>query len=110
LTSWKNKLPPSGTTGRQPLQRRALQRAAAVPTIVVAVVKREPSFMALAVDVGRAGLALGVEAVEGQLKALLARLTAVDCAANLALDLRAAHGPLGSTPTQTSGSTSSLAG
>ena len=49
----------------QPLQRRALQRAAAVPAIVVAVVEREPAFMALAVDVGSAGLALGVEAVEG---------------------------------------------
>ena len=60
----------------QPLQRRALQRAAAVPAIVVAVVEGEPAFMALAVDVGSAGLALGVEAVEGQLQALLAGLSA----------------------------------
>ena len=49
----------------QPLQRRALQRAAAVPAIVVAVVQGEPAFMALAVDVGSARLALGVQAVEG---------------------------------------------
>ena len=60
----------------QPLQRRALQRAAAVPAVVVAVVEREPAFMALAVDVGCAGLALGVEAVEGQLETLLAGLPA----------------------------------
>ncbi len=50
--------------------------------------------MALAVDVGRAGLALGVEAVEGQLQALLAGLPRVDRAADLALDLGPAHPPL----------------
>ena len=47
--------------------------------------------MALAVDVGSAGLALGVEAVEGQLEALLAGLAGVDRAADLALDLGPAH-------------------
>ena len=78
----------------QPLQRRALQRAAAVPAIVVAVVEREPAFMALAVDVGSAGLALGVEAVEGQLQAFLGAFPAIDRAADLGLDLGSAHPPL----------------
>ena len=50
--------------------------------------------MALAVDVGSAGLALGVEAVEGQLQAFLAGLAGVDRAADLALDLGSAHPPL----------------
>ena len=49
--------------------------------------------MALAVDVGRAGLALGIEAVEGQLQTLLAGLPALDRAADLALDLGPAHAP-----------------
>ena len=79
----------------QPLQRRALQRAAAVPAIVVAVVEREPAFMALAVDVRSAGLALGVEAIEVQLQTLLGTdFRRVDCAADLALDLGSAHAPL----------------
>jgi hypothetical protein len=39
--------------------------------------------MTLTVDVGGARVALGVEAVECQLEALLARLPSVDCAANL---------------------------
>ncbi len=49
--------------------------------------------MALAVDVGSAGLALGVQAVEGQLEAFLAGLPGVDRTADLALDLGSAHFP-----------------
>ena len=50
--------------------------------------------MALAVDVGGAGLALGVEAVEGQLEALLAGLAGVDRAPDLGLGAGSAHPPL----------------
>ena len=48
--------------GEQPLQRRALQRAAGEAAVVVAVAHQHPALGALAGDVGLAGLALGVEA------------------------------------------------
>jgi hypothetical protein len=47
--------------GQQPLQRRALQRAAGDAAVVVAVAHQHPALGALAGDVGLAGLALGVE-------------------------------------------------
>ena len=78
----------------QPLQCRALQGAAAVPAIVVAVVERDPALVALAVDVSRAGLALGVEAVEALLQTLLGAFPAIDRAADLALYLGPAHAAL----------------
>ena len=77
----------------QPLQRRALQRAAAVAAIIVAVVEGEPAFMALAVDVGSAGLALGVQAVEALLQTLFADFP-VDRAADFGLGAAPAHAPL----------------
>ena len=47
--------------GQQPLQRRALQRAAGDAAVVVAVGHQHPAFGLLAGDVGLAGLALGIE-------------------------------------------------
>ena len=48
--------------GEQPLQRRALQRAAGEAAVVVGVADQRPALGALAGDVGLAGLALGVRA------------------------------------------------
>ena len=70
--------------GQQASQGRALQRAAGNTTVVVTVGDKQPAFRALAEDVGLAGLALSVEAVEGLLQALLAALPGVDGAAELA--------------------------
>ena len=54
---------PSGLdVGEQPLQRRALQRAAGEAAVVVAVRDQHPALGPLAGHVGLAGLALGVEA------------------------------------------------
>jgi hypothetical protein len=50
--------------------------------------------MALAVDVGRAGLALGVEAVEALLQAFFGAFPAIDRATDLALERGPAHAPL----------------
>ena len=72
--------------GEQPLQRRALQRAAGEAAVVVAVGHQHPAFGLLAGDVGLAGLALGVEAVELHVEAFLAGLAGVDRAAELADD------------------------
>jgi hypothetical protein len=57
-----------GDIGQQPLERRALQRAAGDAAIVVEVGKRGPAFAGLAQDIGGTGLALGVEAVEALLQ------------------------------------------
>ena len=70
--------------GEELLQGRALQRAAGEAAVVVGVADQRPAFGALAGDVGLAGLALGVQAVELLLEALLGRLAGVDRAAELA--------------------------
>jgi hypothetical protein len=62
---------------QQALQGRPLQRAAGHAAIVVAVGHQHPALGALAGDVGLAGLALGVEAVELHVEPLLARLAGV---------------------------------
>ena len=59
--------------GQQPLQRGTLQGAAGEAAVVVAVADRHPALRLLAGDIGLAGLALGVEAVE-----LLSRPSSVD--------------------------------
>ena len=69
--------------GEQPLQGRALQRAAGEAAVVVAVGNQHPAFLPLAGDVGLAGLALGIEAVELLLQPFLAALAGVDRAAEL---------------------------
>ena len=60
-----------------------LQRAAGEAAIVVAVRHQHPALGALAGDVGLAGLALGVEAVELHVEPFLAGLAGVDGAAEL---------------------------
>ena len=75
---------PGLDVAQQPLQRRALQRAARDPAVVVVVGQRDPALALLAGDVGEPGLALGMEAVELLLQALLGGLPGVDRAAELA--------------------------
>ena len=70
--------------GEEPPQCRTLQRAAGDAAVVVAVGNEQPALRALAEDVRLASLALGIQAVEGLLKALLAALPGVDGAAQLA--------------------------
>ena len=70
--------------GQQPLQGRAVQRAAGDAAVVILVADQHPAFRALAGDIGLAGLALGVEAVELLLEAFLGGFAGVDGAAELA--------------------------
>ena len=70
--------------GQEPLQGRAVQRAAGDAAIVILVAHQHPALGALAGDVGLAGLALGVEAVELLLEAFLGGFAGVDGAAQLA--------------------------
>ncbi len=69
--------------GEQALQGRPFERAAGEAAIVVLVCEFEPALGALAGDVGAAGLALGVEAVELHVEPFLGRLARVDGAAEL---------------------------
>ena len=54
--------PAGGDIGQQPLQGRALERAARQAAIVIDVGQRGPAFAGLAQDVGGTRLALGIEA------------------------------------------------
>ena len=67
-------------------QGRALQRAAGDAAIIVVIADQHPAFGALAGDIGLAGLALGIEAVELLLEPFLGGLPGVDGAAELADD------------------------
>ena len=66
---------------QQSLQGRAVERGAGEPAIVVAVRNQAPALMRLALDIGLAGLALGVERVEGEVEIMLGRFAGVDRAA-----------------------------
>ena len=79
--------------GEQPLQRRALQRAAREAAIVVVVRNQGPAFGLLAGDIGLASLPLGVEAVELHVEPFLGGLPGVDRAAE-APDDRLLHARL----------------
>src|SRR5258708_4229424 len=63
---------------------RAVERAAGHAAIVVAVRDLDPTFPALACDVGLAGLPLGVQRVELHLEAILAGFPGIDRAAQFA--------------------------
>src|SRR4029453_11065253 len=65
----------------QALQGGALQGSAREPAVVVAGGQRRPTLVALAADVGVAGLALGMEGVELLLQPLLRGLPGVARAA-----------------------------
>jgi hypothetical protein len=79
--------------GEQPLEAGALHVAAREAAIVIEVGQQRPAFMALAVDIGGAGLTLGIEAVEILVEPLLGRFARVDGAADPASGSR-----LGITP------------
>ena len=64
--------------GKQLLEGGSLHRAAGNPTIVVAGSDQPPTLAGLTLDVGLAGLALGIERVEFLLQSLLGRFAGVD--------------------------------
>jgi hypothetical protein len=63
---------------QQALQRRPLHAAARKAAIIVAGLHKPPALVCLALDVGFAGLALGMQGVEGLFQAVLARLARID--------------------------------
>jgi hypothetical protein len=63
------------------LQRWTLQRGAGKAAIVEFVADEFPAFMRLALDIGFAGFALGVERVEGEIEIVLGGFARVDRAA-----------------------------
>ena len=73
---------------QQPLQAGPFQRAAGDAAVVILIADQHPALGPLAGDVGLAGLALGVEAVELLLQPFLGGFAGVDGAAQLADDLR----------------------
>src|SRR5262249_52597085 len=67
--------------GQQLLQRRAVERGAGEGAVVVAARDQPPALVRLTLYIGLAGLALGIERVEGKLKIVLARFAGIDGAA-----------------------------
>ena len=67
--------------GQQFLQGRAVERGAREAAVVVVVGNQAPALMRLALDVGLAGLALGIERVEFEIEIMLGRFAGVDRAA-----------------------------
>ena len=61
---------PTVDLGNQRFETRALHRAAGEPAIVITRPDEDPAFVGLALDIGFAGFALGIERVEGLLQAL----------------------------------------
>ena len=85
--------PAGADVGEQPLQGRALDRAAGEAAIVVGRPDQDPALMGLALDVGLGRLALGVERVEVLLQPVVGRDPGVDGAAQaLALGLGSSPG------------------
>src|SRR5262249_14654990 len=64
--------------GEELLQGRAVERGAREPAIIVAIRVEAPALMCLALDVGLAGLALGVKRVELKVEIMLARFAGID--------------------------------
>ena len=67
--------------GKQPLQRRAVQRAPGDAAVIVVRSQFDPALGALAGDIGAARVALRIERVELLLEPFLARFSRVDGAA-----------------------------
>ena len=63
---------------QEALQRRSVQCTAGIAAVVVMGRQQPPAFVLLALDVGRAGLALGVEGVELLLQTFLGGLAGID--------------------------------
>src|ERR1700732_1810343 len=80
-------------SGEEPLQGRALYRAAREASVVVHFGERDPSGVTLARDVGLTCFALRVERVELLLQPILGRLADVDRAAENHAGLRAIRLP-----------------
>src|SRR5947207_3466839 len=64
--------------GQELLQRRAVERGTGECTVVVAAGDQPPAFVRLALYICLAGLALGMERVEGKLKIVLGRFARID--------------------------------
>ena len=77
-----------GDVGQQAQQRGALHGAARDAAVIILIAHQHPAFGALAGDIGFAGLALGVEAVELLLQPVLGRLAGIDRTAQLLLSHR----------------------
>src|SRR5262249_8456439 len=77
--------------GQELLQRRAVERGAGEGAVVVAARDQPPAFVRLTLYIGLAGLALGIERVEGKLKIVLGRFARIDGAARELAD-GAVHG------------------
>ena len=70
--------------GEEPFDGRPLEGGAGDAAVVVAVVHRHPALGLLALDIGLAGLALGVQRIERHVEPFLARFAGIDRAAELA--------------------------
>ena len=67
--------------GQELLQGRPVKGGPREGAIVITVREEPPALAHLALDIGLAGLALGVERVEGEIEIMLGRLAGVDGAA-----------------------------
>ncbi len=67
--------------GEQRLQGRAVERGAREGAIVIVVGDQPPALVRLALDIGLAGLPLGIERVELQVEVMVGRFAGVDRAA-----------------------------
>src|SRR4029077_12106754 len=67
--------------GQEFLQGRAVEGGSREAAIIIAVRNEAPALMRLALDIGLAGLALGIERVEGEIEIVLGRFAGVDRAA-----------------------------
>ena len=68
--------------GQQPLQSRALERCTGAAAIVIGARHRPPPQGLLALNIGGAGLALGIQGIEVLFQAFLGRLAGIDRAGN----------------------------
>ena len=73
--------------GQQLLQGRAVERGAREGAIVIAAGDQPPALMGLALDIGLAGLPLGIERVELKIEIMLGRFAGVDRTAEQLLGL-----------------------
>src|SRR5262249_54093801 len=75
---------PGYDIGQEPLEGRAVKRAAREAAVVVPLCNQGPAFCPLARDVGLAGLPLGIERVEVHVEAFFAGLAGVNRATQFA--------------------------
>src|SRR3984893_4096541 len=85
--------------GQELLQGRAVEGGSREAAIVIAVWNQAPALMRLALDIGLAGLPLGIERVEFEIEIVLGRFAGVDRAA-LGLGNDRLHGLRSPSPTR----------